>query len=67
MRAAGKDENVILTPARPMTLESAIVFIREDEMVEVTPRSVRLRKTVLSAQQRHLYLGSKKKAALAGG
>ncbi len=67
MRAAGKDENVVLTPARPLTLESAIVFIREDEMVEVTPRSVRLRKTVLSAQQRHLYLGSKKKAALAGG
>lgn len=67
MRAAGKDENVILTPARPLSLESAIVFIREDEMVEVTPRSVRLRKTVLSAQQRHLSLGSKKKAALAGG
>ncbi len=61
MRAAGKDESVILTPARPMTLEQAIVFIREDEMVEVTPKSVRLRKTILSAQQRHLNRASKKK------
>jgi GTP-binding protein len=53
MRAAGRDENVILSPVKPMTLERAIHFIREDEMVEVTPRSIRLRKTVLSAQQRH--------------
>jgi GTP-binding protein len=53
MRAAGRDENVILSPIKPMTLERAIHFIRADEMVEVTPRSIRLRKTVLSAQQRH--------------
>jgi GTP-binding protein len=37
MRAAGKDENVILTPVRPLTLEQAISFVREDELVEVTP------------------------------
>ena len=37
MRAAGRDENVILSPVKPMTLERAIHFIREDEMVEVTP------------------------------
>lgn len=61
MRAAGKDENIILTPARPMSLENAIVFIRDDEMVEVTPLSIRLRKTILSAQQRHNSLGIKKK------
>jgi GTP-binding protein len=36
-----------------MTLERAIHFIREDEMVEVTPKSIRLRKKVLSASQRH--------------
>ena len=53
MRAAGRDENVILSPVKPMTLERAIHFIREDEMVEVTPRSIRLRKAVLSAQQRY--------------
>jgi GTP-binding protein len=67
MRASGKDESVILTPAKPMTLEQAIDFIREDEMVEVTPKSIRLRKTVLSAQQRHLDRSSKKKLAAAGG
>jgi len=53
MRAAGRDENVILSPVKAMTLERAIHFIREDEMVEVTPQSIRLRKTVLSAQDRH--------------
>jgi len=53
MRAAGKDENVVLSPIKPITLEFAISFIREDELVEVTPRSLRLRKTVLSATKRH--------------
>jgi GTP-binding protein len=52
MRAAGKDDAVTLTPALPMTLERAIQFIREDELVEVTPSSIRLRKSVLSAQRR---------------
>jgi GTP-binding protein len=52
VRAAGRDENVVLTPVRPMTLERAIHFIREDEMVEVTPKNIRLRKSVLSAQKR---------------
>ncbi|MCF8070027.1 MAG: translational GTPase TypA [Desulfobacterales bacterium] len=53
MRASGKDESVILSPVKPMTLERAIHFLREDEMVEVTPKSIRLRKTILSAQTRH--------------
>ncbi len=61
MRASGKDENVILTPVRPMTLEFALHFVREDEMVEITPESIRLRKTILPAQKRHQLLGSKKK------
>ena len=52
MRAAGKDDAVTLTPVLPMTLERAIQFIREDEMVEVTPASIRLRKSILSAQRR---------------
>jgi GTP-binding protein len=52
MRAAGKDDNVILTPVLPMTLERAVQFIREDELVEVTPRSVRLRKSDISVQRR---------------
>ena len=61
-RAAGKDDNVILTPIKPMTLEQAISFISEDELVEVTPRSVRMRKAVLSAQKRHMLQGAAKKA-----
>jgi GTP-binding protein len=59
MRAAGKDENVILSPVRPITLEQAISFIREDELVEITPRSVRMRKAVLSAQNRHTLRASR--------
>jgi GTP-binding protein len=53
MRAAGKDDNVILSPIKPITLEQTVSFIRDDELVEVTPRSVRMRKAVLSAQKRY--------------
>jgi GTP-binding protein len=59
MRAAGKDDNVILSPIKPMTLEQAISFIREDEQVEITPLSVRMRKTVLSGQKRHRMRGAR--------
>jgi GTP-binding protein len=62
MRASGKDENVTLTPVRPLTLERAIHFIREDEYVEVTPHSIRLRKAMLSSKDRHVLAGKKKKA-----
>ncbi|MDL2306772.1 translational GTPase TypA [Desulfovibrio sp. OttesenSCG-928-C06] len=62
MRASGKDENIILTPVRPLTLEWAIHFVRDDEVVEVTPLSIRLRKKVLGAQQRHQIAGKKKVA-----
>jgi GTP-binding protein len=48
MRASGSDESVVLTPVMPMTLERAIGFIRDDELVEVTPKSIRLRKRDLS-------------------
>lgn len=47
VRSSGKDENLVLTPIMPMTLERAISFIREDEYVEVTPKNIRLRKIVL--------------------
>ncbi|MCE9624156.1 MAG: translational GTPase TypA, partial [Deltaproteobacteria bacterium] len=52
MRAAGKDENITLTPVLPMTLERAIEFIKDDELVEVTPKNIRLRKAILPANQR---------------
>ena len=52
IRASGKDENILLTPVTPMTLEKAIEFIRDDELVEVTPKSIRLRKQVLQGNRR---------------
>lgn len=52
-RASGKDENTVLTPIIPITLERAIEFIREGEIVEVTPANIRLRKVLLSATGRH--------------
>ncbi len=61
MRASGKDDATICSPVKPMTLEKAIHFIGDDEMVEVTPVSIRIRKTVLNAQKRHLIAGKLKK------
>lgn len=52
MRASGKDDAVILTPVIPMTLERALNIIADDEMVEVTPLSIRLRKKLLAAADR---------------
>ncbi|MBX7137776.1 MAG: translational GTPase TypA [Oligoflexia bacterium] len=52
IRAAGRDENVILTPVTPLALEKAIEFIKDDELVEVTPKSIRLRKKILQANKR---------------
>jgi GTP-binding protein len=62
MRASGKDDNVILSPIKPVTLEQAISFVREDELVEVTPLSIRMRKAVLSAQKRHNLRASDSKS-----
>jgi GTP-binding protein len=53
MRASSKDDSIILTPVTPLTLEKAIEFINEDELVEVTPKNIRLRKAVLSAHTRY--------------
>ena len=44
VRAAGKDETVLLTPPIRMTLEKALAWIQDDELVEVTPKSIRLRR-----------------------
>lgn len=61
LRASGKDENIILTPVRPMTLEQALHFLREDEVLEVTPESLRIRKIELSAQKRYAMGGGRKR------
>jgi GTP-binding protein len=52
IRAAGKDEAVRLTPPRKMSLEQAIAYIEEDELVEITPKSIRLRKRFLNPEDR---------------
>lgn len=52
MRASGSDEALRLAPPRTMSLEQAIEFINEDELVEVTPKSIRIRKKVLEANKR---------------
>jgi GTP-binding protein len=52
IRAAGSDENILLEPPRIMTLEAALEFIADDELVEVTPAAIRLRKRHLKAHER---------------
>ena len=52
IRAAGSDRNILLRPARFLTLETALEYIDEDELVEVTPQSIRLRKGVLATIDR---------------
>jgi GTP-binding protein len=52
MRTTGSDENIILKPPRQMTLEQALEYVEEDELVEVTPASIRLRKDLLTENER---------------
>jgi GTP-binding protein len=62
IRTVNKDENVVLTPPREMGLEKALEWINEDELVEVTPKSVRLRKKVLPAGDRYRIERERKRA-----
>ena len=55
VRAAGCDENIILTPPRKFTLEQAIDYIADDELVEVTPNFIRMRKLYLTENERKRY------------
>jgi len=52
MRSKSSDENIQLEPPRELTLEGALEYIEEDELIEVTPKSIRLRKRFLSANDR---------------
>ncbi|MHA7885573.1 large ribosomal subunit assembly factor BipA, partial [Nitratireductor rhodophyticola] len=63
IRAAGKDEAVKLTPPIRMTLERALSWIQEDELVEVTPKSIRLRKLYLDPHERKRFEKSRAGAA----
>ncbi|PIR48888.1 translational GTPase TypA [Candidatus Peregrinibacteria bacterium CG10_big_fil_rev_8_21_14_0_10_55_24] len=59
MRASGSDEAILLTPVQPMTLEQALEYIADDELVEVTPKSIRLRKKFLTDNDRRKARRSK--------
>ncbi len=61
-RSTGKDDAIRLTPPKIMTLEQAIAYVDDDEMVEVTPKSIRLRKALLDPHERK-KAGRKKEAA----
>ena len=52
VRAAGKEENKLLTPPIRLSLEGALAYIEEDELVEVTPKAIRLRKAILDPHLR---------------
>jgi GTP-binding protein len=52
MRTTGTDENIRLEPPRELTLEGALEYIEDDELIEVTPRSIRLRKRLLGQSDR---------------
>jgi GTP-binding protein len=65
VRSAGKDENILLTPPVKLTLEYAVEFIEDDEMVEVTPKSIRLRKRYLIEHERKAALRRAEAAAVA--
>jgi GTP-binding protein len=67
MRAASSEETVRLIPPRPLSLEQSLEMIRDDECVEVTPKSIRLRKVELSAQKRQTATSRAKRAAASVG
>jgi GTP-binding protein len=52
IRAAGRDENTLLSPPRELTIERALEWIDTDELLEITPESIRVRKKILAANLR---------------
>ena len=52
IRSAGNDQNIRLQPPRRMTLEDAVAYIRSDELLEVTPKNIRIRKVILEQKAR---------------
>jgi GTP-binding protein len=64
MRASGSDKNVLLKPPRELTLELALEYIEDDELVEVTPSKIRLRKKVLTEEGRRRSERSGKKVSV---
>ena len=63
IRSSGADEKLLLTPPKIFSLEEAIEFITDDELIEVTPKSIRLRKKILDTEQRMKYTMRMRRAA----
>ena len=61
VRSTGADEALRLVPPKVMSLEEAIEFIADDELIEVTPKNIRLRKKILSTDLRYKQIGRSKK------
>lgn len=61
IRAAGADEKIVVSPPKVMTMEDCIAYMSDDEMVEITPLSVRLRKVILDPGKRMRSTATKKK------
>jgi GTP-binding protein len=59
MRASGTDENVILTPVQDLTIEWCLAWIADDEVVEVTPKNIRIRKKILDQNKRSIIRTAK--------
>ncbi|MBQ9416520.1 MAG: translational GTPase TypA [Clostridia bacterium] len=66
IRSSGADEKLLLTPPKIMTLEEAIEFIQDDELIEVTPKSIRLRKKILNTELRMKDMMRRRRALEAG-
>ena len=62
IRSAGADEKLLLTPAKIFTLEEAIEYITDDDLIEVTPKSIRLRKKILNTETRMKEMMRKRRA-----
>ena len=60
MRAAGSDEALRLVPPRKLSLEQCLEFLADDELLEVTPENMRMRKTILNHEKRMKALHKKK-------
>ena len=64
MRASGSDVNITLTPPIVMSLEQILGFLNEDELAEITPKSLRLRKKILNENDRKRYRRTRNAAAV---
>jgi GTP-binding protein len=66
MRSKSSDENIQLEPPRELTLEAALEYIEDDELIEVTPQTIRLRKRFLSASDRKKLSREAKRERVSG-